>query len=116
MRGGHPDLLRCRPTAAPPAPVVRRETRADSAQTFPLTFTIPAPRRRDACDVRGETGHDTPIEADNGRRARRRGAGGWRGRAARFGSKISGGATKDLYGNQYFEYSTVRSCHTSCYP
>jgi hypothetical protein len=63
VRGGHPDLLRCRPTAAPPAPVVRRETRADSAQTFPLTFTIPAPRRRDACDVRGETGRDTPIEA-----------------------------------------------------
>lgn len=39
-----------------------------------------------------------------------------RGRAARFGSKISGGATKDLYGNQYFEYSTVRSTHELCYP
>jgi hypothetical protein len=109
VRGGHPDPLRCRPTAAPPAPVVRRETRTDSAQTFPLRFTIPAPRRRDACDVRGETGHDTTIEATNGRRAPR--AGGWRGRPARFDSKLSGGATKDLCGNQYFEYSTVRSTH-----
>ena len=49
------------------------------------------------------------TRSDNGRRAPR--AGGWRGRAARFGSKLSGGATKDLYGNQYFEYSTVRSTH-----
>jgi hypothetical protein len=78
VRGGHTDILRCRPTAAPPAPVVRRETRTDSAQTFPLTFTIPAPRRRDACDVRGETGRDTPIEAitDDARRAPAAGAAG----------------------------------------
>jgi hypothetical protein len=115
VRGGHPDLLRCRPTAAPPAPVVRRETRADSAQTFPLTFTIPAPRRRDACDVRGETGRDTPIEAitDDAR-------GGAAPAAGAAGRPVS----VQKYRGELPKTSTVISIsstrlyvlHTSCYP
>ena len=113
MGGGHPDPLRCRPTAAPPAPVVRRETRTDSAQTFPLRFTIPAPRRRDACATSGETGHDTPIEAitDGARRAPAAGAAGrpvsvqnYRGELPKTSTVISISSTR-LY-----------VLHTSCYP